>query len=207
MPGCRPLIRRRCGKSSGHTRIMIAARGVLWDIGNLGSHSTYTEVIHLSNVNVSCRIRISLRNGELEVEGSEAFLKQHDESIRALVHRLEQTRPEAFSPLEPKQSTSSSNGPDASKNSFPEALQDLPQGAPATDQILLAGFYAAQENVDNTFSTGAANSLLIEQGIKLSNPSQSLTNNLKAKRVFRHGKFYKVSKGGEEHLQSLGVIA
>jgi hypothetical protein len=45
--------------------------------------------------------------------------------------------------------------------------------------------------------------MLIEQGIKLSNPSQSMADNLKAKRVFKVGKNWKISKSGEDYLRTL----
>jgi hypothetical protein len=69
--------------------------------------------------------------------------------------------------------------------------------------MLVAGWYVQQASADKTFSTGDANQLLLGQGIKLSNPSQSLKNAIGAKRVFKVGKGYKVSKTGEEHLKTL----
>jgi hypothetical protein len=71
--------------------------------------------------------------------------------------------------------------------------------------MLLAGAFAQSASDDNAFTTGEANQLLIEQGIKVGNPSQCMTNNLKAKRVFKvPGNKYRVSKQGHEHLQKLG---
>jgi len=49
--------------------------------------------------------------------------------------------------------------------------------------------------------------LLIEQGVKLSNASQSLKNNVTAKRAFKVGSRYKVAKSGVDYLKTLGVPA
>jgi hypothetical protein len=86
---------------------------------------------------------------------------------------------------------------------FGEVLHSLPNSATGPDRMLLAGSYAQLASADNTFSTGEANQLLLGQGVKLSNPSQALKNAIAAKRVFKVGKRYRVSKSGEEHLKSL----
>jgi hypothetical protein len=78
----------------------------------------------------------------------------------------------------------------------------LAKNASQSDKILLAGSFAAQGTGDKTFSTSEASALLVEQGIKLSNPSQSLKNNLAAKRVFKQGNRFRVSKIGEDHLKT-----
>jgi hypothetical protein len=70
-------------------------------------------------------------------------------------------------------------------------------------QILVAGQYAAMAHGDQTFPTAEASRLLVEQGIKLTNPAQSMTNNLKAKRVFKQGKGYKISREGTERINQL----
>ena len=76
-----------------------------------------------------------------------------------------------------------------------------------TDQILLAGHYAAKVSSDGTFSTNDAHKLLIEQGVKLSNASQSMKNNLTAKRAFKVGGRFKIAKTGIDYLHALGVSA
>ncbi len=98
-------------------------------------------------------------------------------------------------------SSSGANGAGTAKE-FGEAIHSLPKGSSGTDQILVAGYYAAAGSADGTFATSEANSLLVEQGIKLSNPSQSLKNGLAAKRVFKVGKRFKLSKTGEDSIRS-----
>lgn len=153
------------------------------------------------------RIRVSLATGELEIEGTESFVSQYAESIEAVLERLRtdglQTQMPASSntataPAMPAQS--------AADEPFGEVLHGLSSKA-GTDQILLAGFYVSKNTSDGTFSTQDANKLLVEHGVKLSNASQSLKNNVTAKRAFKVGSRYKVSKTGQDYLKSLGVSA
>lgn len=89
---------------------------------------------------------------------------------------------------------------------FGELLNELPKEARDTDRILLAGLYAQRQSGDGTFTTGDANTLLVEQGTKLSNASQAMKGNADSKRAFRVGKRnWKIGKPGEEHLASLGM--
>jgi hypothetical protein len=152
------------------------------------------------------RVRISLSAGDLEVEGTEDFVRQYADSIRTLIGRLEElpiqspsAQPEAVGGSTPATATASA----AEQREFGEVLHSLPSNASGSDRILVAGSYAQLASGDNTFSTGEANQLLLGQGVKLSNASQALKNSIAAKRVFKVGKRYRVSKTGEEHLKSL----
>lgn len=69
----------------------------------------------------------------------------------------------------------------------------------------LAGHYVRAAHADGAFSTMEAHKLLTEQGIKLSNGSQSLKNNLTSKRVFKVGSRYKVTRLGMDYLKTVGV--
>lgn len=162
-------------------------------------------------VSGSAGIRINLSTGELEIQGPEAFVSQYAESIEALLERL-QTGP--VPPPQQKQHAGSTAGSTAQPGSaasgndepFGEVLHSLTSKS-GTDQILLAGYYVGKGNSDGTFSTTEAHAKLIEQGVKLSNASQSMKNNLIAKRVFKVGSRYKVAKQGADHLKTLGASA
>lgn len=158
---------------------------------------------------VAARIRVSLATGELEVEGTEAFVSQYEETIAALLERL-RTDGQAAPVSGPRETGASSPAPTApaagGDEPFGEVLHLLTSKS-GTDQSLLAGYYAAKASPDGSFSTAEASRLLVEQGVKLSNPSQSLKNNLNAKRAFKVGSRYKVSKVGLDHLKTLGVVA
>jgi hypothetical protein len=69
--------------------------------------------------------------------------------------------------------------------------------------MLLAGHFAQSRSADASFSTGEANTLLTEQGVKIGNPSQSVKQNLVARRVFRHQRRYRVSQIGIDYLVQL----
>lgn len=154
------------------------------------------------------RIRISLTTGELEIEGSESFVSQYAESIESVLERLRNDGPS--SPAQPPHATATDATPTAASGSgdepFGEVLHSLSSKS-GTDQILLAGYYVGKNTTDGTFSTIDAHKLLIEQGVKLSNASQSLKNNVTAKRAFKVGSRYKVAKSGVDYLKTLGVPA
>jgi hypothetical protein len=151
------------------------------------------------------KLRISLATGEFELQGPEAFVAQYDEFTRPLLERLASSNPQAF--------TSAANSADVVQSTtangaeqwpeFGEAIHRLPRGASGTDQILLAGFYASLMHSERTFATAEASKLLVEQGIKVSNPSQSLKNNMDGKKVFRVGNRFKISREGQDRVNAL----
>ena len=148
------------------------------------------------------RVRVSLQTGELEVEGSESFVSSFREEFDDLIGRIGSTPAVAAPPAGAAASPSAAKQEPLTE-SFPETLHGLPKGASGTDQILVAGKFASLQTADATFGTAEASALLIEQGIKLSNPSQSMKNNLVAKRVFKAGARWRISKTGEDHLRTL----
>jgi hypothetical protein len=158
-------------------------------------------------VTETTRVRVCVQTGELEVQGTEKFVAEYGDAIAALLDRMATTPvPVALvgngngKPSEPSVTAS---GGTMDLLSFPEALHGLPKNATGSDQILLAGSFAARSNPEKTFATSDASALLVEQGIKLSNPSQALKNNLAGKKVFKVGSRYRVSKTGEDHLKNL----
>lgn len=162
------------------------------------------DQIHKGVLNVTGigRVRVSLVSGELEVEGDEEFIARYDGDLKAMLRRLkEEPTPQ---PTVGAAVGKSPRGTDAmgALKEFGEAIHSLPRGSSGTDQILVAGYYAAARSAEGTFATNEANSLLVEQGIKLSNPSQALKNGVGAKRVFKVGKRFKLSKTGEDSIRS-----
>lgn len=155
------------------------------------------------------RIRVSLATGELEIEGAESFVSRYAESIDGIIERLHSeptiSQPPAAIPVTGTV-TAEGAAPPIKAEPFGEVLHSLASKS-GTDQILLAGYYVAKSSSDGTFSTGEAHSLLIEQGVKLSNASQSMKNNLTTKRVFKVGSRFKVAKIGIDYLKTLGVSA
>ena len=149
------------------------------------------------------RIRLSSGTHEVDIEGPEEFITKHESLIADILSRLpreavsvgEPPAAEAASPVHPVR--------DLTELEFGEVLFMLPDAASGTDRVLLAGKFAQLMSDNNTFDTREANQLLLGQGVKLANPSQSLKNNLKAKRVFKFEGRYRVSRDGENHIESL----
>ncbi|MFO6454171.1 MULTISPECIES: hypothetical protein [unclassified Aeromicrobium] len=160
----------------------------------------------------TARIRISLTAGELEIEGPESFVSQYEESIAAVLEKLREegvvVTKHQHAPV-----TTVFDGVGENAITGPATVADEPFGEvlhslttkSGTDQILLAGYYVGKNAADGTFSTTEAHKLLIEQGVKLSNASQSLKNNLTAKRAFKVGSRFKISKAGIDYLNTLGA--
>lgn len=151
------------------------------------------------------RVRISLGAGELEIHGSEDFVAKYDDVVDELLAKLRAVPVESIAANVTNSNGSSGGDGGGELPPFGEVLHQLPNDASGTDQILLAGMYAQRDSADSTFATAEASKLLIEQGVKLSNPTQSLNNNQSAKRVFKVGKRWKIAKPGEDHLKSMGI--
>ncbi len=139
------------------------------------------------------RIRISLAQRELEIEGSEDF-------VRGFGDRLERM-------LELLTSDGAPPAPAARRSrlgSFGEYLHHLPGTATDVDRMLAAGFYVQEHSPDRTFATAEASRRLSEHGIKIGNPSQCVRQSQMAKRVFvvERGR-YRVSQIGRQHLRQL----
>jgi hypothetical protein len=167
-----------------------------------------TEEAMSATTSDAARIRVNIAAGELEIEGTEAFVSRYADSIDTIIERLLSASPvpqpsAAGPPARGLTNTVVSSDRD---EPFGEVLHSLASKS-GTDQILLSGYYVAKGSSDGTFSTGEAHALLIEQGVKLSNASQSMKNNLSSKRVFKVGSRFKVAKTGSDYLKSLGVSA
>lgn len=158
----------------------------------------------------NARIRISVSAGELEVEGTAAFMAQYSDAIDAMIGRLKTepvTASNTATPTQPLSAPAPATAATGELPEFGEVLHGLSSNASGPDRMLVAGWYVQRASSENTFSTGEANQLLMGQGVKLSNPSQALKNAISAKRVFKVGSRYRISKVGEDHLKTLLPIS
>ena len=153
------------------------------------------------------RLRVNLAQSEFEVEGSEAFVRTYAERFDALLDRLGHGAQPDDQPAgvaqPPRAQPPSAPALSIDGASLGELLHHLPRSATDVDRMLLAGHIAQSRSSDNDFSTGEANALLTEQGVKIGNPSQSVKQNVVARRVFRHQRRYRVSQIGLDHLAQL----
>lgn len=144
------------------------------------------------------RVRLDLGQRAFEVEGSEAF-------VRELVERLEETL-QAYGgePAAVAEAVTAPQAEPPALGSFGEFVQKLPGSATEVDRMLAAGYWTQRQGVDDAFATADANRRLVEQGVKLGNPSQCVRQSLTAKRVFavQRGRF-RVSQLGRQYLRQL----
>lgn len=148
------------------------------------------------------RVRINLAQREVEVEGSETFVRSFADRLDELLDQLESF---AGVPIAPPQAEARVTTESSSAlGSFGEFILQLPSSATDVDKMLAAGFYVQQQSADDAFGTADANKRLTEQGIKLGNPSQCVKQSLMAKRVFMITKGrYRVSQPGRAYLRQL----
>ena len=155
------------------------------------------------------KIRINLNLREFEIEGSEEFVNSHSSKIESIFELLKKAPP-----IEPIKTPAKQSGSDpiisnkgkigTIPDTFGEYYQMLPNKAKDLDKILIAGHFAQIANPDSNFTTNDASKLLLDQGVKLSNPAMSISANHKAKRLIKLGKGkFKVSKDGEDYIKQL----
>lgn len=149
------------------------------------------------------RIRVNLNTREIEIEGSEDFIKTNTDKFDNYLHALRnEPAPGGFTGRQGK-----TNGEEPRKpkpGSFAEYYQRLPKGAKKGDKILLAAYYSQMKNPDNTFTTRETTKLLSAQNVKLSNPSQYIKNSINSNRMelLQKGR-YRLTKEGIEHVNMM----
>ena len=166
------------------------------------------------------RIKLNLKLGEIEIEGSESFVSEHLEQLPGLLEGLnivcaieENTAPSATEVKEEQVIAQENDGQTTDKNNsseisvpdnFGELLNKFPKNIQQVDQILVAAYFAQHSSSDNSFKTYFANKLLKDQGIKLTNAGQSIINLKNKKFIFAVKKgVYRVSKQGMDHILTL----
>ena len=156
------------------------------------------------------KIRINLNLREFEIEGSEDFINSHSENIESFLEILKTTMP--TNNQQPvvitKSQTSQTNQPPLSNSTAPdnfgEYYHQVPKTTKEADKILVAGHYAQLTSGENLFSTKDANKLLLDQGIKLSNPAVFMNQIESAKYIIKLSKGkYRVSKTGTDRIQQI----
>ena len=144
------------------------------------------------------RIRARLGNGELEVEGD-------SQEVRELWEKLWPEMTKGAPAIPPSVSAQAGNmsevaGPDIFGEYFTLFRSDITD----VDRMLVAGQFAVEKDPERVFTTKVANQLLLDQNIKIGNPSEAVRRLVASKRAFvvSGGKF-RVSSIGLEYLNSL----
>jgi hypothetical protein len=152
------------------------------------------------------RIRINLSTKEFEVEGPEQFVKEYSDIIENMLLALSSPK---VSVEERAVLTDDLNlQPATEKNEIPELFGEyfhlFPKDITDVERILIAGYFIQLKSEDKSFKTKEANELLLEQGIKVSNPADCVAKNKKVKRVYNlKTGIFKVSQTGIEHINNL----
>jgi len=154
------------------------------------------------------RFRINLSTRELEVEGSEDFVREYAEKFKDVIKAFSGTKsltpmdsvPQNSVPVQSQSQTGQQNMPEV----FGAYFQQFPRETSDIDKVLIAAYYTQMYDDKNIFSTVTANKHLKLNGIKVANASQAVKNQINAKRVFSvsSGK-YRVSQAGIEYLAEL----
>ena len=147
------------------------------------------------------RIVLSRGDAHVEIEGSEEFVEKHWGALQSLI--TDAPVPGEETERDELGETPGETHVSESPHSFGEHLNRF-GNLKDVDKALVAGhFQQTKFSDDNLFTTGEVNQLLKEQGLKLSNPSQSVRQNLTGKKVFRESGKFRVSKQGEDHISEL----
>lgn len=158
-------------------------------------------------MNSNAKIKISLIAREIEIEGTEEFIKSQSDKIDRFLALLVHT-PMKASVIKPATNEEVKVNDLLKENddisSFGEYFHKLSKTATDLEKILIAGHFAQTKSTDNTFTTREASSLLLEQAVKLPNASTSLKRNVRSKHliVISKGKF-RVSQEGLDYINKL----
>ncbi|WP_372876727.1 hypothetical protein [Spongiibacter marinus] len=172
------------------------------------------------------KVKINLKTGEIEFEGSEEFVQHQMDSLDSIIDLLSSsvvsgTSPESnqssisneveeLSENEIAQESSNHNGDSlAVPESFGEWMHRFKDSINDIEKALVTAFYVQNQSDKNDFKTLEVNKSLRDHGIKLSNPSRSLKLLEEKKYLFQTRKegqkvrFMRVSQDGMSHLKSL----
>lgn len=156
----------------------------------------------------TARIRVNFSIGEIEVEGTEAFVREYVDKFEDL---LESWRKQPKVRPAPQEMAVTEQAPVPTKADMPEMfgeyLQQFPRSVTDMDRVLIAAYFVQSRDPENCFTTRNANKLLTEQGHKVTNASDCVKKSTRTKRVFAvpssgRGK-YRVSSTGIDYINEL----
>lgn len=164
----------------------------------------------------AAKFKLNLKTGEVEIEGSEAFVERQIQQLESLIEtvglRSDRNVEEQETPQFETDSTQSTDTlntkEDAPPASFGEWMHSFRADINDLDKALITARYVQSQSTENDFKTSDVNKSLKEHGIKLSNPSSTLKRLAEKKLMFQTRKvgvlkFMRVSADGQTHLLNL----
>ncbi|SIS91030.1 hypothetical protein [Neptunomonas antarctica] len=174
----------------------------------------------------STRVKINIKTGEIEFEGSEQFVQNQMDNIDTIIDLVcsnihsPVVKPELSSEstsLITEEDGESIENKDASSeennfsvpSSFGEWMHRFPENISDHEKALVTAYFVQNQSDKNDFKTLEVNKSLRDHGIKLSNPSQFLKKLEIKKYLFQTRKegtrvrFMRVSQDGVLHLKTL----
>jgi hypothetical protein len=159
------------------------------------------------------KIKISLSSREVEFEGDLELIKNNfgehlEDYLKAIKKEGEAIKEKQKQSVDISGKANNQNGKENSSHlnadSFGEFFSKFPRTLSNVDKMLLASYYLQITTEEKSFNVKDANSLLIEQGVSLSNAGVFNKHNIASKRVFKlSGKNFRVSDTGMDYIKSL----
>jgi hypothetical protein len=148
-------------------------------------------------------VRANRATGELEVEGTPQLVGEWWEKIWPQLADGTASKATVAS-VAPHRAAISIMPAGELPEVFGEFFNDFSSDVSDVDKMLIAGAFVQGKDPDRAFTTKAANQLLIDQNIKVTNASECVRRLIQTKRAFvvGEGKF-RVSAQGFDHLNTL----
>ncbi len=167
----------------------------------------------------AAKFKLNFRSGEIEIEGSEDFVKEQIEGLAELVSELglraKAAANESADEEDSREDRENSSGTkdekdglDGPTGTFGEWMHSFRSEVDDLDKALITARYVQAQSSQNDFKTSEVNKALKDHGIRLSNPSRSIARLAEKRLMFQTRKvgvlrFMRVSVDGQAHLNSL----
>lgn len=168
----------------------------------------------------NARVKINVRSGEIDFEGSEDFVKEQMDQLEAIVdiiaqlyvddkdNEIEEFIQEERKEVEESKLKTVEINPLDVPDTFGEWQNRFADDTTDLDKALITAYFVQVKSEQNEFKTKEVSDTLKEHGIKLSNPSSSLDRLTEKKLTFQVRKlgklkFLRVSANGLSYLKTL----